>query len=696
MLFFQTVLLLGYGYAHFIARLKPAFQTLLQVLLFAVAWLFIPPLSPDGVPHGMPVFWLLTYLIQSLALPFVFLASLSPLLQKWFSQLSHDRGNDPYFLYAASNTGSLGALLCYPFIAEPLLSLSGQTRFWSIGYFILGLFVLLCAAFTFIKRKDGSDPQEDAAIKPVLVTQKIRWILLAFVPASLMYGVTVHITTDIAAAPLLWIIPLSLYLLTFILVFSKTGAIGYHSARRFFPFVVIPLTVILLFGPKIPVGLSLFWHLLSFFVMTLFCHGELAMTRPSTRHLTEFYFWLSLGGVLGGVFNTLIAPVLFITPVEYHIAIVLACFMRTETSELRQVVARWVNFILPLSVGLLLWAVALLKFYDAFAHDHGWFGYLYLPLAAAISFSFRFYPVRMLLGIACVSLIWLLPSQSRDIVYADRSFFGVHRIKKYESNNLFAYLNGNVIHGVQSNDANLHRIPATYYHPSGPAGDIVNAFRETGLKQAAVVGLGVGSMAAYARSGEEWVFFEIDPAAVDVAKHSGFFTFLKNAQGDIKIEVIDGRLGLLKSAGQSYGLILLDAFSSDSIPVHILTAEAIQMYASKLKPGGIMAFHISNRYLDLEPILADIAVQLGLEAKIKQDIIKKDLAMNQLVGKESSIWMILAEPGRMPNIIANNPAWHSPAGTYRRIWSDDYSDIVSAFKPLKNLKTWMHPKINAS
>ena len=689
MLFFQFALLAGYFYAHTSSRiLGVKKQALFHVVLAAIVIALMPiGISQAWTPpaESDPTFWLLMLLSVHIGLPFFVLSANSPLIQKWFSETEHESSKDPYFLYASSNVGSLFALLSYPFFVEPFLRLSTQTRFWSLGYILYVVSCIVCVLLLIKSKKkisvENSAAKNEVSSSPVGLKERLTWVLYAFVPASLMYGVTAYLSTDIASFPLLWIIPLSLYLLTFILAFSDRGEFVTKISSILFPIVVIPLVIILAIGARIPMLITIVWNLLSFFVMALYCHGHLARMRPNVTHLTEYYLWLSVGGVIGGIFNSLLAPVLFNWPIEYQIAIIVASILRTKGSELRMVAKRWFLRILPTAFGIFLICVLAYFFYEYFSMGSARGQIFFGALILLTLISFCFHLTRTLMSILSVVAMIAIFFINPNVEYSKRSYFGVHRVKTMHEDHIRSYLNGSTVHGMQSLNPALSGIPTTYYHPTGPIGDIMDAYhKKPGHQPAAFIGLGIGSLAAYAREGDEWTFYEIDPYVVEIAQNEKFFTFLRDTRADIDIVMGDGRVQIEKAPDGHYGLILIDAFSSDSIPVHLITKEAIQIYLKKLKEDGILVFHISNRHVSLAPVLKDLAEHLGLIPLASEDIFDDLTPTMRRMGKKPSAWMVMVRDAAHMGMPGLNSQKIPESERPQNVWTDDYSNIVRAFK----------------
>jgi hypothetical protein len=731
LLFFQAVLLAGYTYAHAVGRrLATRRQALAHLGLLVVPVLALPlltlplqllrgeapaagPATWIGLPpnDASPIPWLLGLLVLTVGLPFFALSTTAPLLQRWFARTGHPSASDPYFLYAASNLGSMLALLGYPVVLEPSLGLAEQSGVWIAGYILLIVLVATCAFAVWRSpietlvntpaknpgdkhlhlsavEKRGDKRPRVAPEKPSDQTAgalnpgyRLRWLALAFVPSGLLFGVTTYLSTDLAAVPLLWVIPLALYLLTFILVFARRTLVPHR-----FVVLILPVLILLQLGqvlghlvePKWP---AMLLHLLLFFAAALFCHGELARSRPPVEHLTEFYLWMSLGGVLGGLFNVLIAPLVFNMVAEYPLEIALACLFVPHLAGARKPRDPVVNLGVPLVAGIV--AAVLLALLPSW-RETTWFrtGLLLVPAVLVYLVGARFTNRPLLFGLG-VELILLGAvmglSPEGEVLYRERSFFGVVRVTRDPDRQYIQLFHGGTSHGKQriSNDPEERNTPRTYYHPTGPIGQVFAAFSgEQAKRQVALVGLGPGSLAHYGEHGQEMTFYEIDPAVVWIAQDSGRFSFLRESKATINIVLGDGRLALAREPDGKFGLIVLDAFSSDAIPVHLLTREALRdVYLRKLADDGLLAFHISNRYLDLQPVLGDLAADLGLVCRGEVD------PGDERVGKADSVWVIMARKEADLGPLAHDARWQRLAGRPgERVWRDDYSNLLRVFR----------------
>ena len=691
MVFYQFVLLAGYAYAHFATKwLGWRRQAVLHIAVLLVPLLALPVVVPRGwIPPTTqnPIPWLLGLLTVAVGLPFFAVSTTSPLLQRWFSASGHRDAADPYFLYAASNCGSLLALLSYPVLIEPRLRLGEQSRWWTVGYGALVVLVAVCGFQVWRKgRKDASVSEiADAPerVPPRNLTEQLtarrrwRWILLAFVPCSLMLSVTTYITSEIAPIPLLWVIPLAIYLLAFVLVFARRQWLPHRWMVRVLPFAVAAVAFTLVGRVLELVPLLIGLHLVCQFVVSMVCLGELANDRPSAVHLTQFYLWVSLGGVLGGMFNALLAPVIFSSVAEYPVTLVLACWLApTLTTRPSQSPRRLFDFALPVVIGLIAanlavllrgvtnWPVALTK-----ALMYG------VPLVLCLAVLRR--PRRFALSVGCVfvSCSLVVGYQDRTLRVV-RSFFGISRISLDPTGRFHWLMHGNTIHGIQSLDPDRRDEPLGYFTRTSPFGQAFGALAAPAKQRVGVVGLGAGTLACYAGRGERWTFYEIDPVVERIARDPRYFTYLEDSPADVDVVLGDARLSLQKTADGQFGTLVLDAYNSDTIPLHLITREALALYLRKLAPDGALIFHISNRHLRLERVLGVLAQNAGLICLAKGESSPSFLT----TGKLSSKWVVMARSPATLGRLMFDPKWLQPPPHLKtKLWTDDYASVFSVF-----------------
>lgn len=819
MVFFQAALLLGYLYSHLLAKLKIKAQAIVHALVAVAAFVMLPMVLPEGwSPPSESTrlsLWMIGLLGMTLGLPFFVVSTTGPLVQSWFSKTGHERSKDPYFLYAASNIGSAVGLLGYPLVIEPEWRLGEQAIGWSQAYGLLVLLLIACGVVT-AKRAAGAAEEVKVAREataPIAWRRRLMWIALAAVPSSLMSGVTQHISTDLAAVPLLWVIPLFLYLLTFTLAFSPRIRISANVLGWIVGVLALGDCFIVMTGRNKPFELVLMAHVVSFFLAALMCHRRLADDRPPPSRLTEFFLLIAVGGVLGGIFNALVAPKLFVLIVEYPIAIAAACALRPMGSV--SLASRMVS---PLQIAR-AWVAR---------YTGGYLGYFWMAVLAALGVWLIFggqyaamklsgdaivsQSTRSLAGLGFAALVLLLVP--RPIIFATtllavtivgqnltrraygdytltirRSFFGVSHVYAQQARSseetdrepptVVTLMHGTTVHGLQLHGALVAKRadgsiflsdsslePRTYYHRHGPVGEIFRSFEqhpfyasianESGVEIAfsaqsgqvagamglglplssplalasgpgltelatarkytqgplgriAVVGMGTGSILAYCQAGQQADVYEIDEEIVSIAGDPEYFTYVTSARergAKVNIIVGDGRLKLVgapdaDTKGEGYGLIFVDAFSSDSIPVHLITKEAVELYLKKLRPDGAVALHISNRHFQLGPVVARIADEVGAYCWIRDDFVTTDPKSPRGVTPDldekefmsESTWMLLSRsPVNVPSIEGDKEFWvrvgitgaKVPNGT--PLWTDDFSNILGVYQ-------WSRPKV---
>jgi hypothetical protein len=803
MVFFQAILLAGYAYAHAsTAWLGVRRQALLHLGVLLLPLLTLG-LTVDrrllGSGEGNPIPGLLLVLLLSVGLPFFVVSTSAPLLQKWFAGTGHPAAKDPYFLYAASNLGSMVGLNGYVAVIEPWLTLGGQRLLWLVGYGVLVVLTASCALCLWRSRNpdketwkqgdketgSGTGPAEGVTALPgrgpepgpvsLSLSRRLRWVALAFVPSSLMLGATTYMTTDIAAIPLLWVIPLDLYLLSFILVFSRLPAAVHRLMAVLLPMLVLLLLFLMLSElplQHVPIWWKILVHLAVLFVAAMVCHGELARDRPPTRHLTEFFLWMSVGGVLGGLFNALVAPVTFQGLVEYPLALVLACVLtptleREKQTWLGPVVgtglmglflgaglalliaalgrhnlnrlglgdglwllaallaalilagvsalggggggrARWLDLGLPAALGVLAVGLNLSRDIDEMRRGMNWLRthlrdalpdklvtrladafdapdplfLCLLALCVGLCYLFVKRPLRFGLGVGALLLAFsVCDLLEGDVLLHQRSFFGALQVGDAEG---FRRLyHGTTLHGVQrlgwdratlaagaagplaASDALGAAVllacgkdawrdprcePQAYFNRTGPIGQVFEAYRDRlAGRHLGLIGLGSGTLASYGQPGQKLTYYEIDPLVKRIACDRAYFTYVQDARDrgvEVGVVLGDARLKLEERARagppEKFALLIVDAFSSDAIPMHLLTREALAVYLDNLADDGLLAFHISNRYLDLEPVLANLAGPRpeegwkGLAGYIQHD------EERDPPGKVASTWVLLA------------------------------------------------------
>ncbi len=630
MLFFQLLLLAGYAYVHVTTtKITVKKQVIIHRIIVICALIALPFTLNSGTlfdRNAYPVLWLFETLIYSISVPFFVLSTTAPILQKWFSLTDNHNAHNPYFLYSASNAGSLIALLSYPFIIEPLLSLNNQSLVWS-GLFVVFIALILYISTAINKNTDLNirNHQSDSVAPPTW-TQKSAWCFLSFVPSSLMLALTTHITTDIAAIPLLWIIPFSLYLISFMLVFSQKMR-GYAICKKYFSYIIIAMMIISVLQNVLIRYISV-WFILSFLCLGFLCiavryHGELVEKKPQTENLTYFYLYMSIGGALGGIFNAIIAPVIFLGAYEYYIILILSCVIcikRIKTPK------EYISFIVPPMIGLLL-------------------GQYYFKI-------------------------------NNDNLFEERNFFGISRVSYDDALKARGYFHGTTNHGMQSTLEAYRLRPQTYY--SGINHFINLLPSDVKQKPMAMVGLGVGTSLYYVQKNQSVDIYEIDPIVIQIANDAKLFTYMRDCKGNKNVILGDARINLQKADNNRYGMMLMDAYSSDSLPVHLLTKEAMALYLNKLDDNGIIAFHISNRNLDLKPVLATFSQYFNLKGYVRSDMTHTQMTQENL--NTPSEWVILTKNPKIFEKIIPDDTWKPLVQSSDVLWTDNYSSIFSILK----------------
>lgn len=826
MVFFQALLLAGYFYAHKLSLSNNAGrQTLIHmaVLGLAVAVLAIGatlsedhspvPVVKSLAPQGsdMPFFGVIALLAAAIGLPFFTVSTTAPLLQKWFAETGHPAAKDPYFLYAASNAGSLLALFAYPAVIEPFFRLIDQAWIWAIGFVILTVMLVICgrtltaAKLATANREQSQTPQQrqenslSANSQPApTLWDWIRWPILAAVPSSLMLSVTTEIVTDVISTPLIWIVPLALYLITFIIVFAKSTPKSVHTLMTLSAPVLILLMVFLKtsgVSPK-PEWISFALRVLCFFVVTMVCHGELARTRPSSKYLTAFYLSMSFGGMLGGLFNAFVAPVFFVHVSEYPISLVAACLVlpplsqvlrtlnneptsvatqiksswRTKIESYWYIVAPFLIFILVRVLTMFYpeinsWISRRIDEADVRADERSLARILIYGVPALLCYLLIERPRVFGLSVAAfwaASFLtdWKQENRKRtpeeldqtryvflhtgefyidepgvgttrwpyfstniempviDVipkVHYSRSFFGTMKVERGAINTRLVH--GTTLHGMQCRwtkelemaaatklltpthplevavlQTTLHHTtegfgrerPLTYYHRTGPVGDMFRVFRQKVRENpntntsVACIGLGTGSLSTYGEPNEKMTFFEIDQHVKDLVEPPEHFTYLADAKRrgvPMEFEMGDARLTLERS-NKKWGFMLVDAFSSDAIPAHLLTIESIKLYLDRVEDDAIVALHISNRYLDLEPVVEKIVQELGIAARVRHDYDQMP------IGKTASTWIAISRKLENLGPLLEDKNWDELASRSDvSLWSDDFTPLLNVLKP---------------
>ncbi|MCB9942417.1 MAG: fused MFS/spermidine synthase [Geminicoccaceae bacterium] len=676
MLFFQTALLAGYLYAHLLAarwtlrRQLIVHSTVLLLGLLALPILPRPELNPFADTGWVPA-RLLGLMLVSVGLPFVIVSASAPFLQRWFSQTDDENAADPYFLYASSNAGSILALLGYPFIVEPLIGLRHQAVLWTVIYLALCALVVACGIQALRHERPAGQTAVSRHGMPdgaVGASGIVSWLLLAALPSGLLHATTLHITTDIVSAPMVWVIPLTLYLLTFIIAFARSPIFRADFVLRF----LVPIPVMLAI---VAFGLPLNWlfelvvALALLFVLALACHQRLASLRPDAQHLTLFYLVMATGGVAGGTFSTLIAPLIFSR--QYELPLLIAASLCSLPAMSPSMDRRWWLYLAGGAILILLEPVL-----NRLDPDFSWLP-LFLVLVPVFGTILKNAP-RGLATIFMSSIFGLWWAGSPEVLLRERSFFGIYTVDQTSEKPgqiVNKLIHGTTMHGVEALDPALATTPLSYYHPDGPLGDVMRAMvKRTGHVERWVVGLGAGSVACYRFAPEAgpWTFVEIDPTVVSIARDSGYFSFLSRCAPDARIRIGDGRLELRQAQEGKIDLLILDAFTSDVIPLHLMTREAFGLYRSRLSDDGVLMVHISNRTINLRPAVSNIAASVGLVGSVLWD---------NTGGRDwlhsSSQWVVLARSRAVIDRLKLGKSWQPlDAAPGQRLWTDDYANII--------------------
>lgn len=609
LVFFQSALLAGYLYAHVLTRHFPVRKAVaIHLFLMLAGALFLPPAVRMAESGQGETFALMLVMVASLGVPFMALAANAPLLQAWFLRSGLPGAHNPWPLYAASNAGSLGALLAYPLIVEQVWGLSEQAWLWSLGYAAL---VLLIAVAGYAARGGG---EAQTAVSFPDARQSLRWLLLSAVPSAGLVAVTAHLTTDVAAAPFLWVAPLALYLGTFVIAFGSGSDRWRRVAETLLLPVMLALIVVLAFGIRLGLASDLVLHLGGFFIMALACHARLAATRPAPQHLTAFYLVLSAGGMLGGIAAALVAPAVFSFVAEYPLAVI----------------------------------------------------------ATAIALPRRRLPVAVLMVLVMIAG-QIAPGNVTSRL-TRRSFYGVHTVEVTRDGAYRTLRHGLEIHGAQKVSEPGKPTPLTYYHEESPISEAIDAMRQLrggGALNIGVVGLGTGSIACLAEPVDRLTFFEIDPAVVAIARDPELFRFLDACAPKARVTMGDARQ-MLATSPERFDILIIDAFSSDAIPLHLLTREALKIYRERVGENGTIVLHISNNHLRLQDVVAATAADAGLAVLLHDEA---DAETGPFLYQPTVA--VLAAGPRAFGALAENDEWQpslAPSGV--RGWSDDRASIL--------------------
>lgn len=686
MLVYQALLLGGYAYAHWLGRVPVRMQAGIHLAVLAAAALWLPiGLTAMELPaDAEPALWVPWLFGASIGPLFFAISAQAPLLQRWYSVASG--GRDPYALYAASNIGSFGGLIAYPLIVEPGLALRGQSWLWTIGYALVFLLVAACA--TLLPRKAPEEPHVAHHSPAPSMRRVLHWIVLAFVPSGLMLATTTFLTTDIVAMPMLWVLPLGLYLLSFSLAFREGETIP-DLLAKFTPIIVLLFGATLIAGHQKLAYLNALIGLLLLFVVAVALHSRMYRLRPAPDRLTGFYLAMSVGGALGGVFSGLVAPVLFDWTYEYPLLILAAGVLMPQAFLFPGLARLWcgegqVRRIKILFAALLVAIFVWLGIFNPgglLGEMHEQIAFLAVAAVGLVATGMR---VPYLVALAGGLFLFGGYRAIDTSLGGDRtrSYFGVYTVTDLIDERRLAH--GTTLHGVQLKGARS-RIPTTYYVPGSGVGRAMLA--APGLYGPAarigVVGLGTGTLACYAQPGQHWRFYEIDPAVVDLSSASGKFSFVRQCAPQAEMAVGDARLRLAEAGPASLDLLALDAFSSDAVPMHLMTTEAFDTYGRVLAPNGLLLVHISNRFLALAPVVAGAAAEGGWHAA---RLVYQPSMLEARDEAAVSDWIALSRDATMlARLTVGDPRWQllQPKPGFTP-WTDDYASVVPvmrAFNP---------------
>ncbi len=679
MVVFQGLMLAGYVYAHLLTRYLDIRQALLvHLITLACAALCLPIAIAGGFqtpPQDGLSLWLVTLFLCSIGLPFFALAANAPLLQAWFAR---SNSRNAYLLYRASNLGSFLVLLAYPFLIERSIGLAAQSQLWSVGYFALTMTIIASGLLTLRAPAVETATAKRVSVPAVAWRDRLVWAVLGFIPSGLLIAVTVHIATDVASGPYIWIVPLALYLLTYVFAFSDRPLLPAGVLLALQPFAIAILAVLFLWATKVNWILSLGGHLAAFFVAAMVCQTQLYRRRPAQEHLTQFYVWMSLGGVLGGIFAALIAPQIFSTVLEYPLLLLASLLVRPDLWRLSPAVWKkdllFVACIGAAAVGALAVVATPIA------------TFILLVMALAVFLAFQGKAPARLVGLAALLLLgthFYDPSQS--VLLHKRSFYGVYKVVDLPPGKFRVLYHGTVAHGgeqIRDDQGRPYRQrpePLTYYYLGGPYDHAIQAVRARAggkLSRVALVGLGMGSMSCQRKPGEDWAFYELDPMSAAIARDSTLFRTMSVCAPDAPIVIGDGRL-TLQGAKPGIDLLLLDTFSSDAVPLHMLTREAFALYKSRLAPHGAIAINISNKNMELSQAVAASAAQSGMVTAITTD--RKQAGTSSKTLRFQAQIALVARSQAELEALELGPDWHvvQPEPGVK-VWTDDYSNVLDA------------------
>ncbi|MFH0780932.1 MAG: fused MFS/spermidine synthase [Pseudomonadota bacterium] len=699
--------------------MKITTQVLLHCLLLGIAGTSLPfyvDYARSVVPEGSPTFWVLSLAVFTVGPSFFMISSTAPMLQRWFSRTRHTYRDNPYFLFAASNLGSMLALLGFPTIIEPSLGVQLQTSCWQTGYYLLQALFLATGLVTMQKMFTGQElsllPHDPPRTHngEISASRRLSWVFLAFIPSSMMLGMTSHVTTDITPVAMFWIVPLALYLLSFVIVFSRYQHI--LPPRWLAASIIISSSALIFmrfagYDKTISTALVVvILNLILFFLSAWLFHGYLSSSKPATRYLTEFYLWMSIGGMLGGFFNALVAPIIFNQVYEYYVIVVTIILISFRVllakpdrdrqgalntpGILAMMSAFGVLLLIFLLVDMIMGRPITVQVQQTF---------IWCSLGVIITTSVCAYykpgimPLHMAILVIVLGVVGniLLLTQTHSNILLARSFYGALKVKlKLDINDVpyHLFIHGSTRHNLQKFGPDLaeNQKPLMYFHRQANIGHAVTSMQAYLNRplHLGFVGLGAGAMSAYAQVGDTVSYYEIDPEVVAMAQNRALFTYVSEAKGNVEIIVGDARLQLKKAKDSFFDILLIDAFSSDAIPVHLLTTEAVALYLRKIKDDGVLIFHLSNRYLDLYKVLQGIHLPKGYAVYYasKNNVERPAEVANGisglfshsqvvLIAKETALPETITEPGRWGKLEFNSEF---------KTWTDDFSNVFGVLR----------------
>jgi len=680
MLVYQALLLGGYAYAHWLNRFAAKRQATIHIGLFCLAALMLPIALSDAQPGSgsNPVLWVPWLLLISIGPLFFVISAQAPLMQRWFALSG---GGDPYPLYAASNLGSFAGLLAYPLVVEPLMKTGAQSWLWSAGYVAVGLLSLLCALRLPGNAAAASAPSETTAAPGWRVTW--RWIALAAIASGLMLSTSLHLTTDVAAMPLLWVIPLGLYLLSFSVAFAQKREFP-ELIARLAPFLLIFAGFTAFLGNVSSPFSIAFLVVGNLFVMACALHSRMFDLRPAPEHLTRFYLAMSIGGVIGGLFCALLAPLIFDWTYEHPILLIASALVVGDRALFRRAENFWERHRRSIAIPLIILTAG---FSLSVVASGDLFGLPYvvrvsIGIAVALLCAFSCGNRMVFAGMLMATMLsmngWKTLQQTWTEGSMTRSYFGIYSVKPVDGNAI-ALFHGTTMHGAQSREPSIRLVPSTYYSSGSGIGLAMSAVTDLFGENAriGVMGLGAGALSCYSKPGQRWKYYEIDPVVESIARDTRYFTFISSCRPDVEVVIGDARLTIASEPPHSADMLVVDAFTSDAIPIHLLTEEAFEAYRRHLAPNGLLVIHISNRFLDLKPVLS-AAAESGWTARLRES--RGPRHDDKGVRFSSSDWVVMSPDPKTIAAVENatGPAYWTalPKTPGFERWTDTYSSLL--------------------